>query len=198
MTNKFISSLKNRIETLEKALNSQAQREGILKGGCESFLNLGDFNFGKNIAESNLTPEGKAFNLDINSTHWNLKISDNRIFFEGPSSSRYIPSSSYCGAKGLKNTIPLFSLDDYHQKIFTWYFSTMNVSLPLLNEELFMSSLRHSVENDVSSDFAPSCLVNCIMAIWFLDNRKEHDDFVSLAKKQVNMEVEKGPSLSTV
>ncbi|CAI4534039.1 CQS_1a_G0026950.mRNA.1.CDS.1 [Saccharomyces cerevisiae] len=187
-TNRYVQSLKNRIRTLERVLkvSSEAGFENYKSKGDNMYPNLSELNFGRDVLDHPIQSDNETSNLKVNAAHWNLKIKDGRIFFEGPSSSRYIPSNSYSGAKLLETSPSVSHFDELHLRVFQWYFEKMNLSLPLLDETLFFSSLNNSIEHNVQADFAPKCLINCIMAIWLLYGDKKHDKFRLLAIEQVN------------
>lgn len=140
-TYRYISTLRTRIEVLEKALKMASNSQSNVQ--CNKvnsiYPNLREINFGKNVATDGEEPNGEAYDFDINTTQWDLKIDNGKIFFEGPSSSRYIPSTAYTGAKILEEGPSFDVFDDFHQEIFKWYFATMNKSLPLLDQKLFLA-----------------------------------------------------------
>lgn len=161
-TNRYVQSLKNRIRTLEGVLkvSHEVEFENYKSKDVNVYPNLRELNFGRDVLEHPKKSDSETSNLRVNATYWNLKIKDEKIFFEGPSSSRYIPSGSYTGAKLLETSPLVLHYDELHLKVFQWFFEKMNPSLPLLDEKFFLSSLNHSTEHNIQADFAPECLLN--------------------------------------
>lgn len=204
-THVYTESLKNRIRVLEEALEKFTKSD--IEGGTPSnekynpYPNLCKMNFrALKHWDMNSSPKNVAAAGDVrvNTTLWHLNIKDNRIFFEGPSSCRYISSANYANTKIHREKPNYEDFDDFHKEIFQWYFETMNKTLPLIDEQLFFSSINNSADENNMGNFASNSLINCIMALSYTGSIHEYKRFKDLAIKQVNEEVSSGPDVTTV
>lgn len=209
-THRYTEALKERIKSLENVLSHYTKLYGVRNPSLfeesqyDAYPNLSALNFGLNIPAPNLDQEKREYNshrnskLHVNTTYWALNIKDNKIFFEGPTSSRYISSANYIGADNLQMNTSVDEFDAFHKEVFKWYFGSMNKTVPLVDEDLFLASLRESLENRKMGKFASKALVNAIVTAYYLSSPQEFGEFRELTIKQVNQETLEGPEITTV
>lgn len=73
----------------------------------------------------------------------------------------------------------------------------MNQSIPLIDEKRFLSSLSEATTGNKMGKFVSQPLLNALLAITYMGS-EEYKDFKSLATQQVNIEILKKPSITTV
>jgi hypothetical protein len=142
-----------------------------------------------------------ANELGLALPEWQLNISDNgEVSCRGPSSLRFVSITSNQQVKTFSVAIAIPLFDDFHQEIFAWFFNCMNNSLPLIDEQLFMSSLNEAVDGDHLGEYSPMALINSIMTFYFLYHGKKQEaaDFKVLAVRQLESLAETNPNLSTI
>lgn len=202
----YVNSLKNRIAALEEALRfCNGRKLGFeMEQLCQHsfYPNLSKRNFQRSLGNvssglKDTVPHERPKNLKMES-NWRLNIIHGRILFEGPSSSRYISTSGSAYKENVRSEFTLNELDTFHNNVFKWFFNTVNKTLPLINEDLFISSLEGSTDDESTGSFVSCCLINSIVAIFYMKHGEDYSEFKKLAIQQVNEEIHLFPKVTTV
>ncbi|CCH43703.1 putative transcriptional regulatory protein [Wickerhamomyces ciferrii] len=189
-TSEYTKALHKRIEALETALGVYTQGHGILETNIDPTLEAHSINYD----QTTIHKPRFNFNIWINEGRKHLSIN-------GQSSLRHSNNGSIILNHGLINQLNPKSeiyqkikdiVDENHKEIFTWFFSTLQNTFPLVDEGLFFASLEDVIhEGTELGQYVSVSLINSIMSLYYLFQGQPNDflKYKELCKKQLELEL---------
>ncbi|GMM33235.1 hypothetical protein DASC09_005600 [Saccharomycopsis crataegensis] len=166
-------------------------------GGIESFVTLNNI---EKAISSRMSPSSgnRAYIIP----QWQLNMADNgEVLFQGPTSLRFIPpSNGYSNVKVIDKVDNIEVFDEFHQEVFTWFFKCMKNSFPLIDRELFLTSINQAIEGNELGEYSSLALINSIVSFYYLYNGEKEESlhYKKLSMDQLDDQVETKANLTIV
>lgn len=131
---------------------------------------------------------------------WQLNMSSSgEVIFQGPTSLRFIsPSNGYGMVKTIKKVEKIEVFDEFHDEVFTWFFISMKNSFPLIDRELFFTSLNQAIEGNELGEYSSMALINSIVSFYFFHKGEKQETlhYKKLSISQLDEQGELNPNIT--